>query len=227
LIRDNDTAVGVVNYGLGNIGNVRRALLKLGIRHEAFGSPEGMAEFAPSLLLLIGVGAFRPAMERLASSGWKDALIHWAQSGRPLLGICLGMQLLCANSTEHGTTEGLGLMEGGVRKLSGVKKIPHMGWNRAEPCGGEFEESCFIASGQNGQKWQDFYFVHSFAVSGSPHRAATTEVDGVVFDSALRKENVAGFQFHPERSGPEGVSFLGRAISYMDGQYGHGRLRSC
>jgi glutamine amidotransferase len=209
-----------VNYGAGNIGNVRRALAKLKIRHEELESPGGVSSFAPSLLLLPGVGAFRHAMERLASSGWRDTLIRWAESGRPLLGICLGMQLLCENSAEDGKTAGLGLIEGDVLRLSGVKKIPHMGWNSAEPCGGEFEKHCFA---QSGQKRQDFYFVHSFAVSGSPRCAAKTEVDGVVFDSALRKENVAGFQFHPERSGPEGVAFLGRAISYMNEKYGSGR----
>jgi glutamine amidotransferase len=222
LIPDNNTAVGVVNFGVGNIGNVRRALAKLEIRHEALESPDGIPRFAPSLLLLPGVGAFRPAMERLVSSGWRDALIGWAGSGRPLLGICLGMQLLCENSAEDGKTAGLGLIEGDVLRLSGIKKIPHMGWNSAEPCGGEFEKHCLA---RDGQKWQDFYFVHSFAVSGSPHCAAKTEVDGVVFDSVLHRENVAGFQFHPERSGPEGVSFLGRAISYMNEKYDPGSQR--
>ena len=213
---EKQATVGIVDFGAGNIGNVRRALAKLGIAHEVLKSPGGMERLAPSLLLLPGVGAFRPAMEALASSGWKDALTGWAGMGRPLLGICLGMQLLCDNSSEDGQTEGLGLVEGCVTKLSGVKKIPHMGWNSVEPSGGEFPGNCLAQGGQ------DFYFVHSFAVSGSPHCAAVTRVDGVRFDSALRRGNVAGFQFHPERSGPEGVSFLGRAISYMVAEYQEG-----
>lgn len=213
--------VGIVDFSVGNIGNVRRALAKLGIVHETLKSPDGIGRLNPSLLLLPGVGAFPPAMERLASSGWKDALAGWAGSGRPLLGICLGMQLLCASSSEDGSTKGLGLIGGDVIKLSGVKKVPHMGWNSVEPSGGEFPGNCLASSGQN------FYFVHSFAVSGSPHCAAKTEVDGVWFDSALRCGNVAGFQFHPERSGPEGVSFLGRAISYMAAEYPAGRSGRC
>jgi glutamine amidotransferase len=210
-----------VDFGVGNIGNVRRALAELGIPHETLKSPDCMEGLGPSLLLLPGVGAFKPAMERLASSGWKDALAYWAGRGGPLLGICLGMQLLCAHSSEDGLTDGLGLIDGDVVKLSGVKKIPHMGWNGVEPCGGKFPGNCLARSGQ------DFYFVHSFAVSGSPHRAAVTRVDGVEFDSALRRGNVAGFQFHPERSGPEGVSFLGRAISYMCAEYPAGGVGKC
>jgi glutamine amidotransferase len=131
------------------------------------------------------------------------------------------MQILCSSSSEDGQTAGLGLIEGDVLKLSGVKKIPHMGWNGITPRGVEFPGNCMIHAGQN------FYFVHSFAVSGSPHRAAEAEVDGVVFDSVIRKENVAGFQFHPERSGPDGVTFLGRAISYMNAEYSNGRPRGC
>ncbi|MDR1516224.1 MAG: imidazole glycerol phosphate synthase subunit HisH [Synergistaceae bacterium] len=218
---DRPATVGVVNFGAGNIGNVQRALAKLDIKHETLASPGGIEGLRPTLLLLPGVGAFKPAMDRLISSGWRDALIDWVRSGRPLIGICLGMQLLCSSSSEDGQTAGLGLIEGDVLKLSGVKKIPHMGWNGIIPQGGEFPGNCLIHEGQN------FYFVHSFAVSGSPHCAAKAEVDGVVFDSVLERENAAGFQFHPERSGPDGVSFLGRAISHMNAKYWSGRPRGC
>jgi glutamine amidotransferase len=208
-----EDTIGVVNYGLGNLGNVSRALARLKIEHGTLASPDEMTNLRPSLLLLPGVGAFKPAMARLVSSGWKDALIDWAGSGRPLLGICLGMQLICACSSEDGRTDGLGLIEGDVLRLSGVKKIPHMGWNAANPVSNDFPANCMSGGAQN------FYFVHSYAVTNSPHCAAKTEVDGVLFDSVLRRENVAGFQFHPERSGPEGVRFLGRAVSYFREKY--------
>ncbi|MDR3255032.1 MAG: imidazole glycerol phosphate synthase subunit HisH [Synergistaceae bacterium] len=205
-----NAVVGVVNFGAGNLGNVERALRRLDIGHVPLNSPDDMRSPKPSLLLLPGVGAFPPAMASLVSTGWMETLVQWASEGRPLLGICLGMQLLCTLSAEDGETEGLGLLEGDVNRLSGVKKIPHMGWNEAIPADGEnFLADCIVKPGQN------FYFVHSFAVSDSPHRAAMTTVEDVAFCSALRRDNVAGFQFHPERSGPEGVEFLGRAIKKL------------
>ncbi|MDR3321117.1 MAG: imidazole glycerol phosphate synthase subunit HisH [Synergistaceae bacterium] len=206
--------VGVVNFGAGNLGNVRRALARLDTRHEQLDSPDDMAALGPSILLLPGVGAFRPAIARLISTGWRDALIEWTSGGRPLLGICLGMQLFCSRSGEGGEENGLGLIEGTVERLSGVKKIPHMGWNTIIPdTRSEFPVCCLVKPGQN------FYFVHSYAVADSPDGAADTEVDGVTFHSVLRRENVAGFQFHPERSGPDGVDFLGRAIAYFIERY--------
>jgi glutamine amidotransferase len=195
------------------LGNVRRALVSLGFAHvllKSASETDGAADF----LILPGVGAFRPAMERLVSSGWGDALSSWVGAGRPLLGICLGMQLLCERSAEGGAeTRGLGFIDGEVRELSGVKKIPHMGWNTAAPRGGagDFPACCM-------DEEQFFYFVHGFAVSSSRHCAAETEVDGVKFCSILRNGRVAGFQFHPERSGPRGVKFLGRAIKYFAGK---------
>jgi glutamine amidotransferase len=206
--------VGVINFGAGNLGNVQRALVRLKIEHGLLERPDGTERLGASLLLLPGVGAFRPAMANLSSSGWKDALADWAKRGKPLLGICLGMQLLCESSDEGGAAEGLGLLKGDARKLTGVKKIPHMGWNVAKPC----SEKDFPASCMN--EGQNFYFVHSFAVSGSSHCAALTDVDSVLFCSILRNKNVAGFQFHPERSGPEGVEFLGRAVNYFNEKYG-------
>ncbi|GHV29109.1 imidazole glycerol phosphate synthase, glutamine amidotransferase subunit [Synergistales bacterium] len=210
---DDGITVGVIDYGAGNLGNVRRALVSLGFAHVPLKSAEEI-DGAVSFLILPGVGAFRPAMEKLVSSGWSGALSSWVQAGRPLLGICLGMQLLCEVSAEGGAeTRGLGFADGEVRELSGIKKIPHMGWNTAAPRGGaeNFPACCMDGD-------QFFYFVHGFAVSSSRHCAASTAVDGVEFCSILRNGHVAGFQFHPERSGPGGVKFLGRAIKYFAGK---------
>jgi glutamine amidotransferase len=205
--------VGVINYGAGNLGNVQRALKRLDIVHATLESPGDMKELDPSLLLLPGVGAYRPAMASLVSTGWRDALFDWAGAGKPLLGICLGMQLLCTRGFEDGNTNGLSLIEGDTVKLSGVAKIPHMGWNTAVPCDDNFPTGCMSRDGQN------FYFVHSYVISRSPHCAALTEVDGVSFCSILRRGSVAGFQFHPERSGEQGVQFLGKAINYFYEEY--------
>jgi glutamine amidotransferase len=208
--------VGVVRFGAGNLGNVERALDKLGIEHALLETSEDIKIAKPTLLMLPGVGAFKPAMENLSSSGWVDALTGWTAAGRPLLGVCLGMQLLCARSTEGGETDGLGLIDAEIRRLAGIKKIPHMGWNSASPCAGArtgFPASCM----ENGE--QVFYFVHSYAVSASKYCAAVTCVDGVEFCSILRRDNVAGFQFHPERSGPDGVKFLGRSLHSFNEEY--------
>lgn len=202
-------SIGIVNYGAGNIGNVLRAFRGLDIRHALLERPVNLCGEDLSLLLLPGVGAFRQAMGQLRATGWDEALRQWAGRGKPLLGICAGMQLLCTDSAEGGTTAGLSLLDAHVERLSGVKKIPHMGWNEVTwqnlPAG--FPEE------------RMFYFVHSDAVPASPDCIGTTEVGGVRFCSALRRKNVAGFQFHPERSGPAGVAFLGRAIAYFHKTY--------
>lgn len=202
--------VGVVNYGAGNLGNVLRALNTLKVAHSLPDSPdeEKHGELDDcDVLLLPGVGAFRPAMECLASSGWEKALRGWVKEGRPLLGICAGMQLLCRESTEDGRTPGLGFIDASIERLDGLKKIPHMGWNEVE--WRDDLTSLFST--------RDFYFVHSYAAMESPDCIGSAEADGVSFCAALQKGNVMGFQFHPERSGPDGVNFLGRALEYICG----------
>lgn len=206
--------VGIVNYGAGNIGNVVRAIKKLDFEYVLLENTEEMGTAHPTLLLLPGVGAFRPAAERLASTGWTETLKRWASEGKPLLGICIGMQLLCTQSSEGGITEGMGLLEGDVEKLSGVSKIPHMGWNRV--MWRDDTPDTFVTDMPGNES---FYFVHSYAVADSPHCIGTTDVDEAIFCAALRNKNVVGFQFHPERSGPDGIAFLGRAIDFLNAAY--------
>jgi glutamine amidotransferase len=201
---------GVINFGAGNIGNVLRALSRLNMKHEVLERAEDADAYSPSILLLPGVGAFPYAMERLAASGWAEYLRRWAADGRPVLGICIGLQLLCTSGSEDYPTPGLGLIDGDVVRLEGIAKIPHMGWNSVE-----WRDS----AGEISERAKSFYFVHSYAVMESPHCAGTTEVDGVRFCSVMINKNVAGFQFHPERSGNDGVAFLGRAIRILSGRY--------
>lgn len=202
--------IGVVDYGAGNLGNVVRALSRLGYRHDVLSAPQNLGEAGSSIVLVPGVGAFPQAMRSMTDRGWVLALKDWAHAGRPLLGICIGMQLLCDSSAEDGFTEGLGLLSGEVKRLSGTEKIPHMGWNEVE----------WRGQGRDQPGESSFYFVHGYAVETSPDCIGETEVDGVRFASALRRRNVAGFQFHPERSGPDGVRFLGGWLLKLNDVYG-------
>lgn len=203
--------VGIVNYGAGNVGNVARAMKKLGLRYAVLKDIKEMGELRPTLLLLPGVGAFRPAAECLALSGWAEFLTEWAALRKPLLGICLGMQLLCSRSDEDVPTPGLNLLKGDVRRISGNVKTPHMGWNVVQWDG--CTPSALLEPDEEPER--TFYFVHSYAVRESSHGIATTSVGEYAFCSAMRNENVLGFQFHPERSGPGGVAFLGRALGFL------------
>ena len=218
--KNDRTLIGVVNYGAGNLGNVRRALDRLKVRQTLLENPDQLISSNPALLLLPGVGAFKTAFERLAALGWPETLTQWADKGRPLLGICVGMQLLCTQSDEDGLTQGLGLLRGCVTKLSGIAKTPHMGWNNLA-----WRENVRTFA-TLADETQNFYFVHSYAAEAdSPHCVATTEVDGVRFCSVMKNGPVMGFQFHPERSGPEGVAFLGRTLRYMIES--EGSLKKC
>lgn len=196
--------IGIVEYGAGNVGNLTRALHRLGQEVRLLPRPEEAR--GADLLILPGVGAFPYAWRHLTESGWAEALRDVPRRGQPLLGICLGMQLLAEESREDGVTPGLGLVRGTVRPLEGLSRIPHMGWNSLAWKGGEP-----LASGA--PPW--FYFVHSFALEESPDAVATCTVEGRRFVAAVRRGSVAGCQFHPERSGPEGVAFLGRLVASL------------
>ena len=199
--------IAVVDYQVGNTGNVRRAFERLGEKVCLLHSPDELDNDV-SLAVLPGVGAFGPASERLTASGWREALLSWASSGRPLLGICLGMQLLCEKGLEDGEYDGLGLIPGTVLPLT-ASKIPHMGWNTVEWTG---RTPSFSPSAADGSF---FYFVHSFALPEGDCTTGRTAVEGNVFSSMVLKGSVAGFQFHPERSGPEGVALLGETVRFL------------
>jgi len=193
--------IGIVDYGAGNLGNVLRAMRFLG--HEARLLPNPAGEGTdPKLLVLPGVGAFPPAMGELSRRGWVPVLKEWVRKGNPLLGICLGMQLLYERSLEDGETEGLGFFPGEVAPLANLKKSPHMGWNRVKWVRGVPGVSEDFPEGL------EAYFVHGFAAPVNHVTVAGTTVDRATFSSISMGGNVAGFQFHPERSGFEGLRFL-------------------
>ncbi|HPJ24950.1 MAG TPA: imidazole glycerol phosphate synthase subunit HisH [Synergistaceae bacterium] len=196
--------IGIIAYGAGNLKNLERGLRAGGFPAAILEKPQEAA--GAELLILPGVGAFAPAMKALRRSGWFEKLQLWHKDKRPLFGICLGMQLLCRESHEKEHTAGLALLDASVELLSKAPKLPHMGWNSLEwtRC-----RSLPIAATE---PEQTFYFVHSYGVVQSPHTLANTTTGKVTFASVLGKGKVLGMQFHPERSGPEGIAFLSRLV---------------
>lgn len=201
--------IGIVDYQVGNVGNVMRALRALGYKAEVIPFPDKVNDEVKGLILP-GVGAFAPAMQNLKERGWADFLRSWDKENRPLLGICLGMQLLCEESRENGLHGGLGIIQGSVISLE-TRKLPHMGWNTIS-----WKEDIPL-SDRFDSDGKYFYFVHSFALAGSEHAAATTKIEDREFVSIVRKKNVTGFQFHPERSGNQGLQLLGSTLKHFAG----------
>lgn len=192
----------VVDYGVGNRFSILSAFRRLGREAEVSADPEAIRR--ADRLVLPGVGAFGDAMARLRRGGLDQALREAAGRGAPLLGICLGMQLLLDEGHEYGVCPGLGLLPGRALPLSGLIpasfKLPHTGWNalRFEPAAPMFR---FSRPG-------DFvYFVHSFYAADCPAVCATTSY-GKEFAAAVAKDNIWGCQFHPEKSGAAGLGVL-------------------
>ncbi|MDI4648824.1 imidazole glycerol phosphate synthase subunit HisH [Cohnella hashimotonis] len=201
--------IAIVDYGMGNLHSVSKAVERLG--REALVTSSREEILAADGVILPGVGAFGDAMRNLRETGLDAVVRESATAGQPLLGICLGMQLLFAESEEHGTHEGLGLLPGRVAKFRGDYKIPHMGWNELN-----FEQPSHplfagLAPGY-------VYFVHSFhALPERPEDLlATTDYHQPV-TAIVGRDNVSGMQFHPEKSGDLGVALLRRFVELAEG----------
>lgn len=193
------------DLGLSNLWSARRALEALG--HEVETAADPAVVRGARALVLPGVGAFAEAARRLETSGIGAAIRSGADRGVPVLGICLGMQLLFESSDEGGESRGLSLLPGRVRRLGGGARIPHVGWNRVEPT--PAGTSLF----GNGD---DFYFVHSFvAEPGSGTDVLAECLHGECFPAAVSRGRCLAFQFHPEKSGPAGLRILARALEWM------------
>jgi imidazole glycerol-phosphate synthase subunit HisH len=197
--------IGIVDYGMGNLFSVSKALERLGA--EYFLSSEKKDLLAADALILPGVGSFRDAMLRLNEEGLSEMVKEFAQSGKPLLGICLGMQLLFEDSDENGFTEGLALLPGSVRRFSGkttdgqTYKVPHMGWNQLQ-----FVKPSPLLEGLD----EDYvYFVHSYFVNaiGSDVLLAKASYHEEV-SAVVGRGNIYGMQFHPEKSSKLGMALL-------------------
>ena len=208
--------VTVVDYGTGNILSVTRALEDVGALAVVTDSAAVIDK--AERVLLPGVGAFGKAMDELHARGLVQPLSRVANSNRPFLGICLGMQLMMEQSNEFGHHEGLGLILGNVEEIPRTgsdgrpHKIPHIGWNHLTPSAPEcWHNSCL----RNFTPGTPMYFVHSYAVapSNEADRLADTDYDGCRITAALKHGNMTGIQCHPEKSGPAGLAVLSAFIS--------------
>ncbi|MFH1563163.1 MAG: imidazole glycerol phosphate synthase subunit HisH [Nitrospirota bacterium] len=228
--------IAIIDYGMGNLRSVQKAIEKLA---GAPGSGTTIITNSPlkiitaSAVILPGVGAFQDAMIQLKNLQL-DTIIHRViESGKPFLGICLGMQLLFSKSYEHGEFEGLNVLPGEVVKFPDKLKVPHIGWNTVEMENGKWK----MENGKQGEgKWKMenrerenvpllegipdksyFYFVHSYYVKPYDEEVVVTTTDyGIKFTSMICKENVYGCQFHPEKSQTLGLTILKNFLNCLD-----------
>jgi len=197
--------IAIIDYGMGNLHSVSKAVERLGYEAVVTADPQQIVEADGAILP--GVGAFGDAMQNLRNTGLDEVVKFYAASGKPILGICLGMQLLFSQSEEYGKNEGLGLLPGEVIRFSGDFKIPHMGWNKLS----------FLQGGSplfQGLEEGHVYFVHSFhAKPGlASDLLATTDYYGPV-TAIVGRGSVYGMQFHPEKSGDLGMALLGNFLA--------------
>lgn len=198
--------VAIVDYGVGNLFSLRSSFAAIGQEVQVTGDPAQLAK--ADRLVLPGVGAFGDAAAALHQSGLDKAVLEAAEEGKPLLGICLGMQLLLEKSVEYGEHKGLGLIPGEVRPIREVipqgLKVPHIGWNALNLTGPG--KACGLFG--NTKEGDCVYFVHSYwAASPAPYVLATAEY-GAPLTAAVGRGNVLGVQFHPEKSGNVGLGIL-------------------
>ena len=203
--------VAIIDYGVGNLFSLKSSFAAIGQEAVVTADPEVIRR--AERIILPGVGAFGDAAEKLHASGMAAMLLEQAVAGKPIMGICLGMQLLFEKSYEYGEHEGLSLIPGSVRPIGDVipedYKIPHIGWNALSFPGEKHPLFRYIKSGDC------VYFVHSYyAAECTPAVIATAEY-GAPLTAAVARGNVCGCQFHPEKSGEVGLSIL-RAFCEME-----------
>ena len=196
--------IAIVDYGVGNLFSLKSSFAAIGAEAVVTGDA---AEIARSdKIILPGVGAFGDAAEKLRATGLDRAVIAAAEAGKPLLGICLGMQLLLDKSYEYGEHAGLGLIPGTVRPIADVippdYKVPHIGWNALDFGGKQSPLFRYIKEGDC------VYFVHSYYAADCAESVVATAEYGAPLTAAVQRGNVCGCQFHPEKSGSVGLNIL-------------------
>ncbi len=195
--------IAIIDYGVGNLFSLRSSLDMIGAESIVTSDPETIR--SADKILLPGVGAFEDAKRKLSESGLDKLILELVAGGKKIMGICLGMQMLFERSLEYGEHKGLGLLSGSVIPMQGtipeVLQIPHIGWNRLNVV----SEHPVFKYTKNGDY---VYFVHSYYASGCEDSLLATTDYGINITAAVAKDNVAGMQFHPEKSGECGLNIL-------------------
>lgn len=195
--------IAIIDYGAGNLRSIRRALETNGAETVITSDPEVIRK--ADAVVLPGVGHAGHALGEIERRGLTTAISESVESGKPFLGICVGMQVLFEHQQE-GDVEGFGFLKGCVREIEGADKLPHIGWNQIATSA----ENDDLNGGY-------FYFVHSFAADASnPEDVAATATYGEAFPVIVKSGNIWGTQFHPEKSGPAGLEFLATWIAEVD-----------
>ncbi len=198
----------VIDYDAGNTANVLRALETIGVEATLSAKPEEV--LAADGLILPGVGAYSAAMAELEKRGLVTAIKEAVQKGTPLLGICLGMQILIDTGLEHGVSKGLGFIPGICREIpvSKGKPVPHMGWNNLQ-----LKQETPLTTGLQGE---DVYFVHSYFTDVPTEYVDVVADYGLEIPAMIHKDNVYGAQFHPEKSGQVGLGILKKFVDLCE-----------
>lgn len=191
--------IAIIDYGMGNLKNVHKALQSIEVESIITADPKVIGQ--SEKVILPGVGAFKDAIHTINASGLREVIDESAYSGKPFLGICLGMQLLFENSYENGSYKGLGYIPGDIVKLEVPLKVPHMGWNTLEIVK---QEPIFEGVPNNSYA----YFVHSYHMEGAEEMISAYTTYGKRFGVAVQKDNIYGAQFHPEKSSTVGLQML-------------------
>ncbi|MBQ9030871.1 MAG: imidazole glycerol phosphate synthase subunit HisH [Parasporobacterium sp.] len=195
--------IAIIDYGVGNLFSLKCSIASVG--HEAVVTGDRSVIEQADKILLPGVGAFRDAAAKLKATGMEDVVKEQAEKGKPLLGICLGMQMLFDKSYEYGEHQGLGLIPGNVKPISEVidpsLKIPHIGWNALHFC----RKSPLYRYVKEGEY---VYFVHSYYAADCEESVTALAEYGALLTAGVERENVYGCQYHPEKSGETGLKIL-------------------
>ena len=203
--------IAIIDYGVGNLFSLKSSFAQIGSEAVVTSDPEVIAK--ADRLILPGVGAFEDAAKKLRLSGLDQVILRETAQGKPLLGICLGMQMLFEKSFEYGEHDGLGLIKGSIRPIRNERnvhlKIPHIGWNQLQF--GEKKDELFRYI----QEGDCVYFVHSYYGTDCAESTIATTEYGEQLTAAVRSGSVWGVQFHPEKSGKVGLAIL-RAFCEME-----------
>ncbi|WP_027964827.1 imidazole glycerol phosphate synthase subunit HisH [Halalkalibacillus halophilus] len=195
--------IAIIDYGAGNLKSVRHALKELEIEAFITTNPEELED--ASGIILPGVGAFGEAIEQLEHMGFIEVIKDQVDRGKPLLGICLGMQLLFDKSFEYGKHKGLGLIPGDIVRFESSVKVPHIGWNQLEVTETYIDDLI----NENIMPLDYVYFVHSYFANPHDQQDILFQTEyGQTFPSAVKRDHVIGMQFHPEKSGRVGKQLL-------------------